>query len=190
MALAQGDVLLVGATLGGGSTGVYAAAVRIAYLAGLPLLAVSAVAVPALSRDVARGDLPSMEARFRRAARLAAALTFAAAAGCWLAGPWLLGVLGAEFEAGASTLRVVLLGQLAQSALGPVEQLLGATGHQDAALAVAAASTAALVAMTVAFALAWGLVGAAAGATLGQLLWRGALAALMAKRLGVRAGAW
>ncbi|MEZ4503368.1 MAG: lipopolysaccharide biosynthesis protein [Dehalococcoidia bacterium] len=190
MVLAQGDVLLVAASLGGESTGVYAAAVRVAYLAGLPLLAVSAAAVPALASDVARGDLTSMEARFRRSARLAAALTLLATVVGWVAGPWVLGVVGADFEAGATALRIVLLGQLAQSMLGPVEQLLGATGYHDAAVAAGTASVLAFVAMTAGFALAWGIEGAAVGAALGQLLWRGALAALMSKRLGVRAGAW
>jgi hypothetical protein len=48
----------------------------------------------------------------------------------------------------------------------------------------------AFVVMTACGSFVWGLTGAAAGATLGQLVWRGALAMMMQRRLGLRAGAW
>jgi O-antigen/teichoic acid export membrane protein len=190
LAMVQGDIVIVGVLLGALDTGIYGAAARIGLVAGLPLLAVSAVAVPALARTHAQGGGPAFRSRMRLTAQIAFAGALGCAAAIVIFGGPLLGVFGTEFRAGDGVLRIIVTGQLVQAAVGPAEQILGVTGHHDVALGALAAMGALYVGATATFAVAWGIEGAAIGAAGAQAVRAAWMAALVSRRLGARSFVW
>jgi O-antigen/teichoic acid export membrane protein len=124
------DILMLGAIRGPGPAGVYSVAARGSELIFFLLVAVNAPLGPVIAQLAVAGDHERIQRVVTRLSRL---LTLAAAVLTGLlvgfAGP-ILGLFGPGFLAGRSALTILCVGQLVNSATGPVGLLLSMTGHE------------------------------------------------------------
>ena len=121
----------------------------------------------------------------RKAARLKFGCAAIAMLGIVLTGRQVLGFFGEDFAVGYATLLVLTSTQLVRSALGPVAELLGVTGHQDTSLKVCGVSLALTVLSSVVMVPVFGILGAAVTVlvvTTLSLVW---MHAIVVSRIGV-----
>ena len=156
------DVLILGLFASSADVGVYTAAARTALLTRFLLLATSSVAAPRFAALHAADDKDGIAKLAVRATILTTLSTLPLLVLFLMFPERILSVFGAQFEAGASVLIVLAIGQFVNAATGPVGYLLNMSGlHRiEGRIAVAGAV------MTVGFCFAlipgWGLLGAAA----------------------------
>ncbi len=163
--------------------GVYSAAFNIAFLALLPRTAVIAVFAPAASHLFARGDHAGLQALIARTCIWTLFGAVVIALPLWvLAGP-LLAWFGHDFAAGATALRVLLVGQVFAAAAGPQLSLLNMTGQERAAVILLGVSAAAGGLAGAVLIVPFAITGAAIATTGALILWNLAMAAFIWRRL-------
>jgi len=183
------DIVMIGALLGAGPTGVFTLANTVAGLVLLALNAVNAVLGPALVTAHASGDRARLQQLVTRTTRgaLMAALPLAMVF-LILGGP-LLALFGAEFTEGRLALAVLTVGHLFNVFMGSVGLILIMTGHErDAAWGIALA-TLVHVLLNAVLIPHWGVVGAAAANAGSVILWNFLLARRAYVRLGLHTSA-
>ena len=178
-------VILTGFFLPGEEIAIFNAAFRIALLIMFGLIAIDAFAAPDLVRCLRRGE----RAELLRVIRYSTKLRFWAALGAVILfvffGRLLLGLFGAEFVAGYSSLLVLALAQLAQAAVGPSARLISVSGHQKKGLVVSAASLAICTIGMFILVPRYGTVGAAGAAFIATVVWSAGLRYLVQRHLGL-----
>jgi O-antigen/teichoic acid export membrane protein len=112
-----------------GRVGLFAVAWRIALLTNVMISGIAGMAAPSFAEMYATGDRGGL----RRAATHAVAMGLGLTAGpvlvMLMVPETLLGLLGQGFAGGATTLRILALGQLAAACFTALPELLGMTGH-------------------------------------------------------------
>ena len=88
------------------------------------------VSGPRLAAAYRNGRLADVLSTFRSATFLGSLLVVPLAAGLWVTSPWILGVFGPEFIAGAPVLQVLVLGAIVSAVAGPYGELLIAAGKE------------------------------------------------------------
>lgn len=129
--LVQSDTIMIGALVGTTEAGLYTAAKKIAGLLIFPLMAVNA----SLSATIVSLYAQQARAELQRVVNLAVnsvfLITLATCVAIAVVGKPILGMFGGEFSAGYILLLILLLGQLINSASGPVAAILNMTGHHE-----------------------------------------------------------
>ena len=143
------------------AVGVYASAMRVAALVGLPLLAVGSILGPTISNMAARGEWERLGEMYTRVTRALAVIGILVALLAGVGGKWLLGSFGPGFSAASGTLVILLVGHVVNSVTGPSGLMLTMTGRIR--LRLANATVAAVVAVGLGWVLVprWGAAGAA-----------------------------
>lgn len=127
----QTGVVLLGVLDSTEAAGVYAVAQRAALLISFALAAVNTALAPTAARLWARGDADGLQGLVTLGARGALVVSLPIALGFMLFGGTILTIVfGPPFAAGAETLTILSLGQLANVATGSVGTLLVMTGNQ------------------------------------------------------------
>lgn len=124
------DILVLGVWTDAATVGVYGVAIRIAALTAFILVAVNSVIAPRFAALHALGNYEALE---RLAQRSTAWMLLAASPiilFLLLIPEWILQLFGADFVGGAALLRILVLGQLVNVAMGSVGYLLMMTGHE------------------------------------------------------------
>lgn len=177
--------LIIGTLGGAAAAGLYATAVRYAYVMGYVSLAVAAVVMPEFSRAFASGDDGRVRQLGASSARLIALASAPLVVGCLIWSGPLMAIYGEGFEDGAAVLVVLALGQFALGLFGLVGAALAMGGEEQSlrtATVVGVGSG-----MLVAAALT-PVLGALGGALGSALAWVGTAAAgtvLLRRRRGV-----
>lgn len=126
-------VVMLGTFLDTTSAGVYAVAQRVATLVAFGLAAVETIAAPLMAELYSKGQM----AELQKVTRVAAGATFVVALPAFVAfifaGQLVLGIFGAEFKAGYSSLVVLSLGQLVNAVAGPAGLIMVMSGHHKQA---------------------------------------------------------
>ena len=180
------DVLIVGAMAEPEDIAVYRVSTRLTALVAFGLAAVAAVAAPQISRRYYAKDMQAVRKIARRGAvqSLLLALPFVAA---FLLFPEQILVLafGADYAVGASTLRILCIGQLINAAFGVLGVILNMTGQER--YTVIGVAIAAVVATFLNLILVpqFGINGAALAQTVSFAIWNGLLAYFIYKRLDI-----
>lgn len=107
-----------------GDVAIYGAALRIANLVTFIMASVERTVTPTLASAFHAGQLQRVSLCYRQAVLIAFGLGIPLCVAIWFAAPYLLGLYGDAFRTGATALCVLALGQLANAATGPAEQLL------------------------------------------------------------------
>ena len=179
VAMNRSGVMLLGWAGHTTEAGLYALAFNVAFLSVLPRTAINALLAPAIADSFARNDRSGLQALAANASlwNLAGAACVAVPVAV-LAEP-ILAWFGPAFAAAATTLRILLLGQLVVAGAGSQLYLLTMTGHERSAAWLMVAGGGANLLLGAGLVLAFGLTGAAVAGTLLLLLTNIALALLV-----------
>lgn len=126
----RADVVVVGLMLGATQAGVYAVAARTAMMISFVLEAVNAVVAPNITPLYNRRDMHGLQQLVLTATLLATILALASTLGMIGLSRVLLGLFGEGFIAGRTSLIILAIGHLVNSAAGPVGYLMHLTGYQ------------------------------------------------------------
>jgi O-antigen/teichoic acid export membrane protein len=166
----QSGTVLTGAIAGSQAAGIYGVAVRVSGV--LPFLAVAVVPalMPAVAELYAQRDSERLQELLTRTARVVFFLSAPLGVGVMLfAGP-LLAFFGSGFEGGATTLRILCVGQIIALAAGFGMAILAMTGAAGETAKAAAAAAVVNVALGVALIPMLGANGAAIASTASVIL--------------------
>jgi O-antigen/teichoic acid export membrane protein len=179
--------ILLGSLTGPEAAGIYALALRGADRVMFALVAVNTALSPTFAALHAKEDVAGLQRVVTQGARLIFALALPVAAFMLLLGHVFLGIFGAEFVAGATALRILVLGQLVNVLMGPVGVLLVMAGRERLAMYGFAAGLVSNLALAAMLIPAYGVEGAAWAATVSMVVWNVVLGVLTARSLGVGA---
>jgi O-antigen/teichoic acid export membrane protein len=174
--------LIVGALDGSRSAGIYNIAQKGAELIVVLLFATNMPLAPAVARLHARGDLQGLEHVTERMAR-ATLLVSTPLAAAFIAFPSLyLSIFGPGFQAGATALMILAVGQFVNATAGPSGNVLIMTGHERLAVRGVAVGLITNVALAIALVPSLGITGGAIAFASSLVLWNTILV-IMARRL-------
>jgi O-antigen/teichoic acid export membrane protein len=179
------DVMLLGAIMGTSDVGPYYAAVKMAGFALFAVQAVNVVLAPMIAERYDAGDLAGLQAVATHAARLGLAGALGVALFCVVAGHWVLGLFGHDFDVAYMPLLILLAGYCVSTCFGEVGFMLSMTKYQKQVsffvlIGIVANCAAAFVLVP-----RLGSVGAAIGAALSIVIWRGLAWRFVTTRVGV-----
>lgn len=179
-------VVIAGAFVDSRQLAYYGAAQRLANVMSLGLLGISGFASPLISQYFALSDFASLQ----RLAHLAARGTLGAASVVALLmlgfGSELLRLFGNGFDSAYLPLLVLLLGEMAAGAAGPVGYFLTMTGRQTTATWIEAVTCAIAVALAPILVPRYGILGAAIVVALGSVLRNAAMFVVVRRQLRLR----
>lgn len=124
------DVFLIGVFGTSADVGIYTPAARTALLISLGLTAIAAVAQPRLAVLHNSGDFKGLEQLMRNTSLLGTVIGLPALIVIEIAAPWFMNLFGEGFDAGATALRILAIGQFLNVAVGTTGLLLSMSGHE------------------------------------------------------------
>ncbi len=184
--LSRADLLTLGLFRSPGEAGLYSAAAKTAGLGSLVLSVVNARGGPILSEAWSRGDRTRFDLLARTIVAWAVWPSLGVALVLWTGGSRILGLFGPGFSAGYSALAILVVGNLVNSAAGPVGILAIVTGREHAVARIFAWATLADVALCIVLVPQLGSVGAAIATAASMCLWNAWLHRVMSRDLGIR----
>ncbi len=179
-------VVIAGASVDAQLLAYYVAAQRLANVASLGLLGISAFASPLISQHFALGDFSGLQRLARLAARGAFAGALATAFVLVGFGHDLLGLFGAGFEAAYAPLLVLLCGELVAAAVGPVGFFMTMTNREVSATWIEVAASAIAIALALVLIPRHGILGAAVAVAAGSTVRNVSMFVAILRLLGLR----
>jgi O-antigen/teichoic acid export membrane protein len=186
----QIDILLLGMHHGASSVGIYVVAKRGAALVAFAAVAVSIGIAPAFSSLFAMGDRKRLQAVVTHYSRWVLLISTVIAVTVILFRRPFLGLFGAGFVSGESTVTILVIGQWISAAMGAVAGLLVMTGHSKEVAIGIGAGTIANVLLCMVLIPRMGAVGAAIAVAARTLMWNLILTWFVRQRLDLSAAAW
>lgn len=184
--LSRADLLTLGLFRSPGEAGLYSAAAKTAGLGSLVLSVVNAKGGPILSEAWSRGDRTRFDLLARTIVAWAVWPSLGVALVLWTGGSRILGLFGPGFSAGYSALAILVVGNLVNSAAGPVGTLAIIAGREHAVARIFAWATLADVVLCIVLVPRLGSVGAAIATAASMCLWNAWLHRVMSRDLGIR----
>lgn len=152
----------VSAVTGVYDAGLFRVAAQIASVLSIVTLGLFGTFSAQISAAVHAGDLDRVARLAGSATRLSAALVLPLAAAAFVFAPAILRLVGPEFAAATTLLRVLIAGQVVYAVTGPAGLVLALTGHPRVNLAITVTSTVALLVLAPLLAHRAGTLGIAA----------------------------
>ena len=184
--LSRADLLTLGLLRPPGEAGLYSAAARTAGLGSLVLSVVNAMGGPIMSEAWSRGDRTRFDLLARTIVAVAGWASLGVALVLWTGGSRILAMFGPGFSAGYGALAILVVGNLVNSAAGPVATLATITGRGDAAAKIFAWATLADLVLCILLVPRLGSVGAAVATAASMCLWNAWLNRVISRDLGIR----
>lgn len=184
--LTQADVLLLGLFVAPQQVGAYSIAFRLAAICRITVALVNIRGAPAYAALHGAGRIAEMQTL---AMKLAHIVFWPALLVCVVVGFFaqdILSVFGKGYEAAATALIVLLIGQMINVSMGSVGYLVDLTGHHRAGLHVRAITLLLMVLLALVLIPRFGLLGAAMSSAVGMVIWNLALYLVVVRRVGVR----
>jgi O-antigen/teichoic acid export membrane protein len=184
---ARADVLLIGLYLRPDDVAVYNAASRTASLVEFVMTATMALSAPRFATLHAENDHAGLQRQLTQVVQLTVWPTVALGLMLAALGPWVMGLFGRGFAAGAGALAILAFAKVLFAARAPATSLLTMTGHQDLAAVVYGGSAALNVALNLVLIPLAGVEGAALAALITFAASAVALNRIVARRLDLAA---
>ncbi|MGA9286109.1 MAG: flippase [Solirubrobacteraceae bacterium] len=182
--------LIVGALDGARGAGIYTAVQKGAEVIVILLYATNMALAPAIARLHAAKDWSGLERTTEHMAR-ATLFVSAPVAIVFMVFPHLyLGLFGASFQAGATALVILALGQLINAAAGPSGNVLLMTGQERVAVAGVGVGLVANIVLAVALVPLFGVTGGAIAFASSLVLWNTVLVVLARRLVGINVTAF
>lgn len=143
------------------AVGVYNVAWRIVVLANIILLAFNNLTSPMFADLYQKGRIEDLEELAQRTAMIMSALGIPLLIAVSFYADWVLGLMGEEFSAGVSTLRVLCIGQMISVFCGSVGYLLMMTGHEKDVRSITLVTVIFQILLGLVTIPIWGMLGAA-----------------------------
>jgi O-antigen/teichoic acid export membrane protein len=134
--LVRNDLLMLGMLADTRSVGIYAVASRVADLVTFALTAINVIFAPSIAALHARGYRAALQAIVTATAWWSAVSALLIGLPLFLLAGTVLSLFGDAFTSGATVLRILLVGQIANAAAGSVGWMLTMTGHERQAATV------------------------------------------------------
>jgi O-antigen/teichoic acid export membrane protein len=182
---AQLGTILLGALASPEDAGVFNVAVRATGFISFTMLAASYPLMPLVARLYAAGEVDRLQRAVLRTARVLLLVAVPTALLLVALAPTVLAVFGAGFEAGATSVRLLAIGEVVNVVTGFGGLVLVMTGHERDLARSVALGAAVNLALTAALIPIAGVEGAAIGTATGIALSNVVMARLAWKRLGV-----
>lgn len=179
------DQAMIGAMVGSGAVGIYAAAVRVADVVIFFIVAINAMLGPTVAGLYARRDQEGLQRIVTMTARWIGGLSIPAAVVLYGLSGRILSLFGPEFPAGAWALRWLCCGQVVNACAGSVALLLTTTGHERDALKGITLGAVVNVAGNAVMIPRYGINGAAVATAFSTVVWNVGLGILVYRRLGI-----
>jgi O-antigen/teichoic acid export membrane protein len=180
-------VVILGSLANAHAVGLYQLASRLADIPAFALAAITASLAPLISRMQTLGRTGELQPVITRTARASLLFTAPVVALMVVFRHQLLELVGGGFGGSASVLSILVLGQLVNSAMGPVGVVLLMTGHERVAAVGFGVGLAANLALGLALVPVMGADGAAVARVAGLVLWNVGLAVATKRILGINA---
>ena len=184
--LARADLLTLGLFRPPGEAGLYSAAAKTAGLGSLVLGVVNARGGPILSEAWSRGDRTRFDLFARTIVAWAVWASLVVSLVLWTGGSRILAMFGPGFSAGYAALAILVVGNLVNSAAGPVTTLAIITGRENAAARIFTWATLADLVLCILLVPRFGSVGAAIATAASMCLWNAWLNRVMSRDLAIR----
>lgn len=168
--LSRTDVIMMGALADMKSTGVYAAANRLAMLNQVVLSTITVVVTPLVTRAWHGGRPLEVQGHLSHARRWLIGFSGLLSVMLFVFAPTLLALFGDEYAAGASVLRILVIGQFANAVAGPVGTILSMSGKQKENASIMLMAALCNIALNSALIPRYGGEGAAAASMICMLL--------------------
>ncbi len=181
-------VILLGLSGMTAEAGIFAVALSMSLLSGLPRTAVSTAFAPQVSDLHARHDQDGLQALSAKASVLSLLGTVAIGVPLMLLSGPLLRYFGKDFVSGEAVVIILVLGQIFAAACGPQQHLINMTGNERSGamlLAVCAGLNLAVCLVTIKL---FGLPGAALAMTGSLITWNIAMSVYIRRHLNLRLG--
>lgn len=182
--------LLVGALDGARAAGVYTAVQKGAEVIAILLYATNMSLAPAIARQHARRDWRDLEHTTERMARVVLLASIPIALALIAFRHIYLSLFGSSFQAGATALIVLALGQLINAAAGPSGNVLLMTGQERMAVLGVAIGLLANVVLAIALVPVLGVTGGAIAFAASLALWNAILVVFARRLIGVNVTAF
>ncbi|KFC70978.1 Exopolysaccharide biosynthesis protein [Bosea sp. LC85] len=170
------------------AAGIYSLAFNIAFVVGLPRVAINTLFAPTISGFHARNEHAMLQRLITRAASWTLAASGFIGIVLFVFAEQFFGWFGADYAAGVPALRILLVGQVLVAAGGSQLHVMTMTGHERSAAVLLVSSTIVNLAASGALVALIGLNGAAIGTAATLILWNLAMATFLSRRLGLKAG--
>jgi O-antigen/teichoic acid export membrane protein len=184
MLFRQMDTVMLGVLSGAEEAGLYGAASRIAYFVIFGVSAANFVVTPLISEFHSTGASEKLQNMTTYAARIIFVLALGISMVLLLAGEYVLGLFGSEFQAASLTLKILIIGQLITALVGPVGSLMIMTGHEKQTSLIFLVTAGVNLLLNVWLIPLYGLEGAAIATAISFVLWN--IAALVYLRRDVK----
>lgn len=182
------DIMVVGSVLTAEDTAHYAAAQRVASLAGFGVIAVNLIVAPMLPLLLSTTHGRIEAARLLKfGARLATAFVVACGGVLWLLRDLVLGLFGEGYSDAGNIFGLLLVGQLVMAVSGSLITLMMMSGRERSALVIIGGSGLINALLCTGLTFAWGLAGAAIAVLVSTTLQQGGLWLLARRELDIRA---
>lgn len=186
--ISRTGVMLLGWTGDVRNAGIFAIGLNVAMLVGLSRIAISTMFSPTAADLHARSDLDGLRHLFSRASVLCFASAIGLAVPLLVIVEPLLQFFGDDFVAAAPITRILILGYVFASLMGPQQNLLTMTGHEWAAATTMIAGALTNILGGAIGVVLYGPIGAALGITLALVVWHSAMALYIYRRLNILPG--
>jgi O-antigen/teichoic acid export membrane protein len=193
--ISESDTLIVKLVAGDAAAGLYRPPQRIVWAISFGLMAVNTLMQPRISGLAASGRADAMQEVVSASVRMSLFLTVPAVLLVVGFAEPILALFGEAYRDGATALRILTLGQLVNTAMGPVAVLLNMTGHQRTTLRLTLLVVGLNAVLCIALTEALGIIGAASATAFSMAFWNVLLWRAVRQRLDVRptalaAGVW
>jgi len=182
------DILIVGAMLGAGLTGIYSVANRGAGMMLQAQLSISLSLSPSIVHFNTKRDWGRIQRLIRKSAYINSFVSIGMAAALVLFGKYFLLLFGEEFVVGYKPLLILALGQFLVALFGPGQVLLVMTGHERDSAIVHTIGLIALVLLNVLLIPSFGMMGAAWATSIAQVATAALLLSRCIRRTGISPG--
>lgn len=181
------SILILGLFVNSAQVGIYRTAEQMSSLVSLGIQAINVVVAPQIARLYAVGDKTRLQRLATASTRMVLSLTMPVVVIFLLFGkPLLKLVFGAEFVPAYGPLSILALGQLINSAAGPVGMLLIMTGHERETARGRAVSAVVNVTLNLLLIPPFGIAGAAVATAVSLITWNALLWLAVRRRLGIK----
>jgi len=189
LALANIDILMIGALIETTDAGVYSVAARVAVFVIFALTAVNAIAAPVIAENFNSSSRNALQRLLTRSAQLNLVFAGLVALALGLFGRGILEWFGPQFVEGYTALIILCMGHVVNAACGSVGSMMTMTGHERAAAKILLGAVAINLIANILLIPIWGMVGAAMATSGTTVFWNLLMLDFTWRHLGINVSA-